>query len=103
MGIWIRSQNESVLANIVSITADKENNVIGYDSCSHDANEYYVLGKYSSKEKAIKVLDMIQIQIEKGTRIVTHYKPALKQSDWYEVEHHEKVVFQMPQDSEVEV
>ena len=64
MGKWIRSQDGIVLANIVSFFIDEKCSVCGYDNSTNDADCYFYLGHYSTKEKAIKVLDMIQEHIE---------------------------------------
>lgn len=76
----IRSQNKAFLLNFSNLTVayiaeDDEDFVI---SSLEDENRYR-LGKYFSKEKAMKVLDMIQEAYVNG-----------------------HIDFQMPEDSEVE-
>lgn len=72
--MWIRSQNKRLLINVDVISV--------HDDC----DDYlirgggYELGRYSSKEKALLVLDMIQENLE---------------YPYYEV-------FQMPTDTEVD-
>jgi len=81
--MWIRSQDHYMLANVNSLRICK---------CDIDGCTYYLihghydryeqeLGIYSSKEKALKVLDEIQKRTE-------YLYPK---------------VFQMPQDEDVEV
>ena len=83
MSLWIRSQDKETLINVnkIEITdfCDTHKNAIWGDDI--------LLGRYSSKEKALKVLDMIQEFIKNMYVGVTNYmgKP-----------------FQMPLDSEVE-
>ena len=83
MSLWIRSQDKENLINVnkLEITdfCDAYKNAISGDDI--------LLGKYSSKEKALKVLDMIQELIKNMYVGMTNYmsKP-----------------FQMPLDSEVE-
>lgn len=77
----IRSQNKAFLLNFSNLTVayiaeDDEDFVI---SSLEDENRYR-LGKYFSKEKAMKVLDMIQEAYVNG-----------------------HIDYQMPEDSEVEV
>lgn len=77
----IRSQNKTFLLNFSNLTIayiaeDDEDFVI---SSLEDENRYR-LGKYSSKEKAMKVLDMIQEAYVNG-----------------------HIDYQMPEDSEVVV
>lgn len=83
MSLWIRSQDKENLINVnkIEITdfCDTYKSTIWGDDI--------LLGKYSSKEKALKVLDMIQDFIKNMYVGMTNYmgKP-----------------FQMPLDSEVE-
>lgn len=70
--MWIRSQNKKKLKEIHDVDIYHDNQIWG--GCSF-------LGQYSSEEKALKVLDWIQNQIE--------YKNV--------------EVHQMPQDEDVEV
>lgn len=79
--MWIRSQDRKALLNVnqvlISPSVDGSIYYIN-DSLGEESN---VLGVYSTEEKALKVLDWIQNQIE--------YKNV--------------EVYQMPQDWEVEV
>lgn len=72
--MWIRSQNLKALVNVQNIEMDGECEIWGFGHAT-------MLGKYSTKEKALKVLD----DIEK------------------DLEYPYNSVFQMPQDDEVEV
>lgn len=80
--MWIRSQDKWLLTNV-----DTSNGIMinEYpDECLISleyANTSFKLGEYSSKEKALNVLDIIQDDIE----------------------YPHNIVFQMPQDDEVEV
>lgn len=86
--MWIRSQDRKILAtaNNLYIRAIAK----GYAICSDKCD----LGKYSSEEKAMKVLDKIQMQIKYETSCVeksnngTYFSKADN-------------VFDMPQDSDV--
>ena len=77
--MWIRNQSKRLLINVDVISV--------HISVHDDCDDYlirgggYELGRYSSKEKALRVLDGIQNQIE--------YKNI--------------EVHQMPQDEDVEV
>lgn len=73
--MWIRSQDKELLINVDGLKI--ENNRI----CIETSNWYVVLGKYSTKEKALTVLDKIVEEINYGDL---------------------QNVFQMPQDDEVE-
>lgn len=78
--MWIRSQNKRILSNVdeVLVTSVDENKcyISGFGSTGSDT-----LGVYSSREKALKVLDEIQKRTE-------YLYPKS---------------FQMPADDEVEV
>lgn len=56
MSLWIRSQDKELLINCHAIEISLENDK---SICSSG----YVLGTYSTKEKALKVLDMIEKKI----------------------------------------
>lgn len=72
--MWVRSQDRKKLTEIHNLDIDDINQI--WDCSS-------LLGKYSSEEKALKVLDQIQYNMEP-------------------FEHEPTMVFQMPQDDEVE-
>lgn len=78
--MWIRSQDLYTLIKCERLSVrqciTQKHCVIG--------NECVVLGEYSAEEKALKVLDQIQDNMES-------------------FEHEPTMVFQMPQDEEVEV
>jgi hypothetical protein len=73
--MWIRSQDRKILTEIQNLDIDDINQI--WDGSS-------LLGKYSTEEKALKVLDQIQYNLEP-------------------FEHEPTMVFQMPQDEDVEV
>ena len=64
--------------------------------CDYYDGELYYLGEYSTKEKALKVMDMIQNAIT-GTRF--EFTDIVRDCDLAGIEIHN--VFNMPQDSEV--
>lgn len=76
MGIkmWVRSQDRKKLTEIHDLDIDDINQIWDVSS---------LLGKYSTEEKALKVLDQIQYNIEL-------------------FEHELTMVFQMPTDNEVD-
>ena len=82
MGIWIRSQDKKRLVNCNSFFySDRLALEEGHFIASYE--KYLVnLGQYSSKNKALKVLDMIQKELDE------EFEMNLE-------------VFQMPQDGEV--
>lgn len=73
--MWIRSQGRKILTEIHNLDIDDINQI--WDGSS-------LLGKYSSEEKALKVLDQIQDNMES-------------------FEHEPTMVFQMPQDEDVKL
>jgi len=78
--MWIRSQDKEILINATCICLGSENHEKGcICASSADGNKWYI-GKYSTKEKALKVLDEIQ-------KLIYDYQLG--------------GVFQMPQDDEV--
>lgn len=96
----IRSQNKEILVNFnvsagIEIAGGTTKTVI----TSYITGCSYLLGEYSTKAKAIKVLDMIQ-------EAYSEYQIMLNFSVSYLHEFKEKTdgfaIFQMPEDSEVE-
>lgn len=113
----IRSQNKTFLLNfsnliIAYIAKDDEDFVIS----SLENENRYRLGKYSSEEKAMKVLDMLQEAYEEYKITCTFLTGftghrAIVESNDIQVNGFKELVksfkknmvFQMPEDSEVEV
>lgn len=94
MGIWIRSQNKEKLINVNKIEIEYTD--VAMDKTQLKSIEYAIwgdnvkLGIYSTKEKALKVLDEIQECIEANN---SHHN-----SQWDSTPHLVYNVFQMPQD-----
>ena len=81
-------------ANNIRIISDSHS----YDIiCDFYDGEYYYLGEYSTKEKALKVMDMIQNAIT-GTRF--EFTDIVRDCDLAGIEIHN--VFNMPKDGDVE-
>lgn len=94
--VWIRSQCRSILIDARVVSISKIN--YGYEiKCLIDGIYYYI-GEYSSEEKALKVMDMIQNAIT-GKRF--EFTDIVRDCDLAGIEIHN--VFNMPQDSEAEV
>ena len=79
--MWIRSQNRNVLVNADKFSVSKEHEVFRIYSVN------YFLGEYSTREKAMKVMDMIESAIIENEIA----KPK------------SKIIFYMPKDDEVDV
>lgn len=84
--MWIRTQNKYILANANSFRIRKDciDDWVYYAINGHYDRYEQELGIYSTKEKALKVLDQIQDNMES-------------------FEHEPTMVFQMPRDEDVEV
>ena len=96
MGIWIRSQDQCQLAIFMDIYIEDSYNgdfeIYGC-TCSDELN---MLGKYDNKEKAVKVLDMIQEHIESNK---SEFWNRNYGEEWGgSIVTHSNNVFQMPQD-----
>ena len=83
--MWIRSQDKKILTEIHDVEIDSGFKVWGSGS---------LIGEYSTQEKAIKVLDMIQEKIIE--RELMNFGLAKRFS-------YEHCAFQMPQDEDVDV
>lgn len=69
--MWIRSTNKKHLIKVDAVFYEKFNgthNVIGYMG-GHNADTQ-VLGRYESKEEALKVIDGIYFSIQRGIKII---------------------------------
>lgn len=111
--MWIRTQDKTQLIECRSFTIKQIQATINeimpkskQKELEKHANEYVIkadmintLGYYSTKEKALKVLDMIQIRIIKGNKITNVFNGySMEYTNDYNIENY---VFQMPQDDEV--
>lgn len=96
MSLWIRIQDKEMLMNCNAVG-------IGLEDDKSIYSNGYVLGTYSSKEKALKVLDMIQTRIcsIKKLELIGNILNVSSPSE-IAFNEEDKFVFQMPQDSEVE-
>lgn len=99
--MWVRSQSKRTLMNCKYFTVDSTNVVIGMAG-----NNYTSVGSYSTEEKALKVLDMIEqakIQQRKGDllNLLVACKYVVVDSLDNLIFDDKNIVFQMPQDSEV--
>ena len=94
--MWIRSQDRLRLLNLNGFYYLNENNehkILGFDTSSDNDDMYWLLGEYSTKEKGIKVLDMLQEEILKAIYLVNNVVG--------EFEMDKDKFFEMPQDDEV--
>ena len=113
----IRSQNREVLINLNSMTGiEIAEGPIKTIITSYITGCSYLLGEYSTKAKAMKVLDMVQkayVSSKIINGIIPEIGKALKEAPLTKEnelltealgeELGKKMIFQMPQDSEVEV
>lgn len=89
--MWIRSQNKELLVDTKTLGIKHEVNDYCQILFKEFIDQYIVLGEYSTTEKALKVLDMVQETIEYGNKTIKKEKHEL----------HTNKVFEMPQDDEV--
>lgn len=89
--MWIRSQNKELLVDTKTLGIKHEVNDYCQILFKEFIDQYIVLGEYSTTEKALKVLDMVQETIEYGNKTIKKEKHEL----------HTNKVFEMPQDSEI--
>lgn len=97
----IRSQNKEMLinSNNIRIISDSRS----YDIiCDFYDGDYYYLGEYSTKEKAMKVMDMIQKRIAFCSESYEIVRPVLESDPFEPYWKKREVVFNMPKDEEVE-
>ena len=93
----IRSQHKTRIVNMngidtICIRSTEDENIVTVDAFNGDS--YTLMGEYSTEEKAIKVLDMIQNEYFTHMTVVDNAGVTVKMLE-------RPKVFQMPQDSEV--
>lgn len=99
--MWIRTQNKYILANANSFRIRKDciDDWVYYAINGHYDRYEQELGIYSTKEKALKVLDEIQHSI------MTEHQFRIDElnctRNYFGKEY--KEIYQMPQDEDVEV
>lgn len=94
--MWLMSQNKEVLVNVNDVCfyeVKKDSKIFYQFRCYGYGVDYYILGEYSTKEKSLKVMDMIEEEIIKCEAMIT-----VDNVSFYD----RKVVFQLPAESEVE-
>ena len=84
--MWIRSQNRNVLVNADKFSVSKEHEVFRI----YSVNSF--LGEYSTEEKAMEVMNMIQRRIELAIKFYEIASVFSNESEY---------VFNMPKDDEV--
>lgn len=84
--MWIRSQDKKILTEIHDVEIDSANQIWGSGS---------LIGEYSTEEKAMKVMDMIEDRIRLSEMFKLHIYEPLNRTDQF--------VFQLPKDDDVEV
>lgn len=89
--MWIRSQNKEILVDTKTLGIMHKDDGFCQILFKEFSDQYIVLGTYSTCEKALEVLDIIQSRIEHGNKSI--------KKDKYDL--HINAVFQMPQDDEV--
>ena len=97
--MWIRSQDRNTLRDVNELYINKSKN-----SCMVCSElDSIILGTYSTEEKALKVLDMIQKQIVFCSESYEIVRPILKSDPFEPYWRKREVVFNMPKDDEVDL
>lgn len=98
--MWLMSQSKDVLVNIneVCFYKMKKDSKFIYQFRCYGYGNYYILGYYSTEEKAMKVMDMIQRQIVSRSESYEIVRPVLKSDPFEPYWKKREVVFQMPKD-----
>lgn len=95
--MWIKNQDGNTLVDTCKISYFESDSSPGYEFVCQTNTSLYILGRYSTKEKAMKVMDMIHNQIMLGSLKYEDYKSNDNTQQWLKSE----FVFQMPTDDEV--
>lgn len=67
MKLWIRSQDREILIKIDNVGISNENLVLGnlVSDDNKSVCDYWILGQYKTKRRALEIIDEIQEFIEK--------------------------------------
>lgn len=90
--MWIRSQDRKILTEIHDVEIDSANQIWGSGS---------LIGEYSTEEKALRVMGMIQKRIAYCSESYEIVKPILKTDCFEPYLKKREVVFNMPEDTEI--
>lgn len=95
--MWIRSQDGKALSNVnnLYVRVIGKGYAISSDKCD--------LGKYSTEQKAMKIMNIIQRQIASRSERYEIVRPVLRSDPFEPYWKKCEVVFQMPKDDEVGV
>lgn len=94
--MWVRSQDKLDLINCNAFYIEKTCSSNEWNVCERD--RYEMVGKYSSKEKALKVMDMVQSFIEALAKVEITSNMIVRDNNNKIINN---MIFQMPLDSEV--
>lgn len=104
MELWIRSQDKEVLTRVVDIWKDADKNEIWSKSSFATKN---CLGIYKTKERAIEILDEIQMLLQPIIKyepiVQEEYNPAHTYRHFIKVDYNTEIkelstfVYQMPE------
>lgn len=95
MDLWIRSQDRKSLVRVTKLFIEFDKNIVTWNK-----NTMVGLGKYSTKERALEVLDEIQGKITQNEAIKT-MMPSVSTIKGYEEKFGElfkEMVYQMPEE-----
>lgn len=95
--MWIRSQDRTKLVDASELNICSSYKVVGIYA------GFNALGMYSTEEKAMKVMDMIQKQIAFCSERYEIVRPVLRSDPFEPYWKKREAVFQLPKDDEVEV
>lgn len=90
--MWVRSQDKKILTEIHDVEIDSANQIWGSGS---------LIGEYSTEEKAMRVIDMIQKRIALCSESYEIVRPILKSDRFSPYWKKREVVFNMPEDTEI--
>lgn len=99
--MWIRSQDKMLLINCNNFSIEGYDNCLDIETIEAVTGTHTTLGTYSTKEKALKVLDEIQEMIigkRKSYYTTSGYGKTLVKNEYYEDT--SNMVFQMPTDED---
>lgn len=98
--MWIRSQNQEVLKNCDTFYICKEH-FLEEEISFVIYSGSHILGVYSTKKKALKVLNMIEKRLNEGTQRYSKVLYFSKENSSFVDYDVKDYIFKMPQEDEV--
>ena len=101
MNLWIRSQDRETLIRIENVSITNDSMILGnlVSDDNKSACDYWILGQYKTKRRALEIIDEIESQIASNYVMQTYASQInTKGREEYVVKLFEKMIYEMPEE-----